>query len=94
MRTPPEVKPEAQNFQGGIVWSKKLKMRVIPEYRRWILSVHQHISDETGLTSMELLQVKPCLWEVWLFAPGQPPRKVDEVSHPLALGRLDGTEGA
>ena len=37
-------------------WSQRPKPRVIPEYRRWILSVWQHIADETGFKLMELLQ--------------------------------------
>jgi hypothetical protein len=30
------------------VWSKKPKMRVIPEYRRWILSVHSTSATRRG----------------------------------------------
>jgi hypothetical protein len=61
-------------------WSEGPKPRVIPEYRRWILSVWQHIADETGLKLMELLQVKRRVWEAWVFEPGRPPVKVGEVS--------------
>lgn len=61
-------------------WSERPKPRVIPKYPRWILSVWQHIADETGLKLMELLQVKPRLWEAWSFEPGRAPVKVEEVS--------------
>jgi hypothetical protein len=61
-------------------WSRRPKPRVIPEYRRWILSVWQHIADGTGLKLMELLQVRPCLWEAWVFKPGCAPVKVKEVA--------------
>ena len=60
--------------------SAKPKPRVIAEYRRWILSVWQFVADETGLKLMELLQVKPRLWEAWSFEPGRAPVKVEEVS--------------
>jgi hypothetical protein len=62
-------------------WSKRpSSKRIIPEYRRWILSVWQRVSDETGLKTMELLQTKARLWEVWTFSPGEAPRKVDQVT--------------
>ena len=60
-------------------WSARPKPRVIPEYRHWILSVYQHLSDATGLRIMELLQVKPRLWEAWSFEPGRAPVKIKEV---------------
>jgi len=60
-------------------WSARPKPRVIPEYRRWILSVWQFVADETGLKLMELLQVKPRLWEAWRFEPGRAPVKIEEV---------------
>jgi hypothetical protein len=63
-------------------WSRKPKSRVIPEYRRWILTVWQRVADETGLRTMEMLQVKSCLWEIWVFEPGKAPRKVDEIPTP------------
>jgi hypothetical protein len=61
-------------------WSARPKPRVIPEYRRWILSVWQLVADETGGTIMELLQVERHLWETWLFKPGYAPVKIREVS--------------
>jgi hypothetical protein len=60
-------------------WSTRPKPRVIPECRPWILSVWQHIADETGLKLMQLLQTRPRLWEAWSFEPGRPPVKVREV---------------
>ena len=61
-------------------WSARPQPRVIPEYRRWILSVWQHIADETGLRVMELLQTKPHVWEAWMFEPGRAPAKVEEIT--------------
>jgi hypothetical protein len=61
-------------------WSARPKPRVIPEYRRWILSVWQLVADETGLKLMELLQTGPRLWEAWVFEPGRAPVKVKEDS--------------
>ena len=63
-------------------WSRNPGRRVIPEYRRWILSVWQRVSNETGLKTMEMLQVKARLWEIWVFEPGKAPVKVDEIPTP------------
>jgi hypothetical protein len=60
-------------------WSGQPKPRVIAEYRRWILSVWQLVTDETGGTIMELLQVERHLWEAWSFESGRAPVKVEEV---------------
>ena len=60
-------------------WSRTPGRRVIPEYRRWILSVWQRVADETGLKTMEVLQVSAHQWEIWAFEPGQTPRKIDEI---------------
>ena len=56
-------------------WSKRPSWRIIPEYRRWTLSVWQRVSDETGLKTMEFLQTKARLWEVWSFPRARCPRK-------------------
>jgi hypothetical protein len=71
-----------RNRQSGIQcyeWSRKPKLRVIPEYRRWMLEVYRQIADETGLKIMEAMQVKACLWELWSFEPRQLPRKSGEL---------------
>ena len=66
-------------FKGGVTCEMtvdldKLAAResdyVCCEYRRWMLSVWQHIANETGLKLMELLQVKEHLWEAAVFKPG------------------------
>jgi hypothetical protein len=72
--------PNQERIEWECEWSAKPKPRVIAEYRRWILSVWQFVADETGLKLMELLQVKPRLWEAWSFEPGRAPVKVEEVS--------------
>jgi hypothetical protein len=59
-------------------WSHQPKPRIVPEHRRWILSVWQHVADEAGIKTMELLQVKRNPWEAWLFEPGRAPVKVRE----------------
>jgi hypothetical protein len=55
-------------------------MRIVREYRRWILSIWQRVSDETGFKTMEILQTEARRWEVWVFSPGEAPKKVDEVA--------------
>jgi hypothetical protein len=64
-------------------WGKRPSRRIIPEYRRWILSVWQRVSDETGFKTMEILQTEARLWEVWVFAPGEAPKKVEEITYPV-----------
>jgi hypothetical protein len=72
-----------RNREGGYLrceWSQRPSRRIVAEYRLWILSVWQRVSAETGFRMMELLQTRARSWEVWLFAPGEAPRKVEEIA--------------
>ena len=62
-------------------WSERPSRRIISEYRRWILSVWQRVSGEAGITVMELIQTEIHRWELWAFAPGEAPKKIDEVAY-------------
>jgi hypothetical protein len=56
-------------------WNGKPKPKHIPEYRRWMLSVIQTQSDHWQSKIMYALQSSPHQTEMWVFEPGEPPKR-------------------
>ena len=61
----------------GVEWSGQPKKKHLKKYIAWMNSVNQQLADTWKLSLMHVYQTAPQNVEVWTYAPGEKPRRVD-----------------
>jgi hypothetical protein len=59
--------------QLSLEWTGRFKPKHLPEYRQWILSVHQHLCEKWQSKILYALGTQHNRTEFWQFEPGIPP---------------------
>jgi len=70
-------------FVWNFEWTGRPRPKHINEYRMWVLSTTQLLSDRWGISIMYILIPTSRLTELWHFAPGQAPKLIQKF--PFAL---------
>jgi len=61
----------------GVEWTGRPKQKHFRKYIEWMNSVNQQLADEWKISMMHVFQTTPQGVEVWTYAPGEKPRRVD-----------------
>jgi len=76
--------------------------KLYPEYKQWIDGIYRWLSAELGSRHMCALETPDGFIEIWLYAPGEPPRFAELLPNPtnkplsealLGLPRWDESSG-
>ena len=61
----------------GIIWTGNPRSKHLRRYIEWMNGVNQQLADEWGIKMMHVYQTTPQSLEVWSYAPGEKPCRVD-----------------
>jgi hypothetical protein len=76
---PDHAPPPGSRNVMSVEWTGRVRRKHIDEYRQWVLSTNQVLSDRWGITMLYALGVACNLTELWRFTPGSSPRLVEKI---------------
>lgn len=80
VRAPDESPKPGTCLNLDFEWTGRLKRKHISDYRRWMLTVNQTLSDNWAMRFLYALGTHHNRTEVWHFEPGQTPRLVQKLN--------------
>lgn len=76
----PEESDSPVILKANCEWIGRPRKKHVNQYRQWVLTTQQHLSDLWQLRTLYVLGVAHNYTEIWKFAPGEPPKLVETLN--------------